>query len=132
MGEREHSAARERFEAYLARLRERVGHADRCEPLRAYLTGLLRGGERKSVEPMAARVDPRHVQARHQSMHHFVAKAPWDEGPLLAVARDYALHELERHGPIQAWVVDDTAYSKKGTHSVGVARQYCGVLGRSP
>ena len=123
-------AAAERFAEYLARLAAAVGHADRVEPLRAYLTGLLLPGERKSVEPMAAKVDPRRVRARHQSMHHFVANAPWDDGAVLAVARDYALAQLERHGPVAAWVVDDTGYPKKGTHSVGVARQYCGVLGK--
>jgi SRSO17 transposase len=123
-------AAAERFEAYLERLVGAVGHADRAGPLRAYLTGLLLPGERKSVEPMAAKVDPRHVRARHQSMHHFVANAPWDETAVLAVARDYVLAQLERHGPVAAWVVDDTAFPKKGTHSVGVARQYCGVVGK--
>jgi SRSO17 transposase len=119
-----------RFDAYLGQLRAVVGHADRAGPLGAYLTGLLLPGDRKSVEPMAARLDPRHVAARHQSMHHFVAQAPWDASALLAIARDYALAQLERHGPIAAWVVDDTAYPKKGTHSVGVGRQYCGVLGK--
>lgn len=123
-------AAAGRFEAYVAQLAEAVGHADRAAPLRAYLTGLLLPGERKSVEPMAAKVDPRHVRARHQSMHHFVATAPWDETAVLAVARDYALAQVERHGPIAAWVIDDTAFPKKGTHSVGVARQYCGVVGK--
>ena len=123
-------AAAERFDRYLAQLAEAVGHADRAGPLRAYVTGLLLPGARKSVEPMAAKVDPRHVRARHQSMHHFVATAPWDETAVLAVARDYALAQLERHGPIAAWVVDDTAFPKKGTHSVGVARQYCGVVGK--
>ena len=58
-----------RFRDYLDRLACAVGHVDRQEPLRAYLTGLSLPGERKSVEPMAARVDPRHVRARHQSMH---------------------------------------------------------------
>jgi SRSO17 transposase len=123
-------ASGERFEAYLERLAAVLGHADRREPLRAYVTGLLLPGERKSVEPMAAKVDPRRVQARHQSMHHFVAEAPWDEAALLRVARDHALEQLERHAPVAAWVVDDTAYPKKGHHSVGVARQYCGVLGK--
>ncbi len=66
-----------RFEAYLERMSMAVGHADRREPLRAYLSGLLLPGERKSVEPMAARIDPLHVRARHQSLHHFVAQAPW-------------------------------------------------------
>jgi SRSO17 transposase len=121
----------ERFEAYLERLSLAVGHADRREPLRAYLTGLLLPGERKSVEPMAAKWDPLHVQARHQSLHHFVAQAPWSEQELLRVARDYALAGFERHAPIAAWVIDDTGIPKKGSHSVGVAHQYCGVLGKS-
>jgi SRSO17 transposase len=120
-----------RFEEYLDRLNVAVSHADRREPLRAYLSGLLLPGERKSVEPMAAKLDPLHVQARHQSMHHFVAAAPWSERDLLRVAREYALAQLERHAPVAAWVVDDTGIPKKGAHSVGVAHQYCGVLGKS-
>lgn len=122
---------RSRFEDYLGRLAGVLGHADRREPLRAYLTGLLLDGDRKSVEPMAARIDPRHVRARHQSMHHFVASAPWDAPALLGVARDHALSALERHAPVAAWVIDDTGIPKKGQHSVGVARQYCGVLGKT-
>ena len=120
----------ERFEEYLELLSEAIGHADRAGPLRAYLMGLLLAGERKSVEPMAAKVDPRHVSKRHQSMHHFVANAPWDERAVIAVAREYALAQLERHGPVAAWVVDDSGFPKKGTHSVGVARQYCGPMGK--
>jgi SRSO17 transposase len=121
----------ERFEAYLERLSVAVGHADRREPLWAYLTGLLLPGERKSVEPMAAKLDPLRVRARHQSLHHFVATAPWSELELLRVARDYALSVFERHAPIGAWVIDDTGIPKKGSHSVGVSHQYCGVLGKS-
>jgi SRSO17 transposase len=124
------STPEERFEAYLQRLGTVIGHADRLEPLRGYLTGLLLAGERKSVEPMAAKLEPTHVRARHQALHHFVASSAWDEGAVLAVARDYALEQLERHGPVEAWVVDDTGMPKKGTHSVGVARQYCGPLGK--
>jgi SRSO17 transposase len=124
------SAEAERFEEYLDRLAHAVGHADRAEPLRAYLTGLLLPGERKSIEPMAAKVDPRHVPARHQSMHHFVANAPWDEAEVLRAARDHALAQMDRHAPVAAWVVDDTGIPKKGQHSVGVARQYCGQLGK--
>jgi SRSO17 transposase len=118
------------FMAYLEQLTAAVGHADRHEPLRVYLEGLLLPGERKSVEPMAARIDPRHVRSRHQSMHHFVATSPWDPDRLIQVARDYALAEFEHHGGVEAWVLDDTSYPKKGTHSVGVARQYCGVMGK--
>ena len=119
-----------RCQQYVERLADTLGHADRREPLRAYLTGLCLPGERKSIEPMAARVDPRHVAARYRSMHHFVASAPWDAGAVLRVARDWVLDPMARHGPVGAWIVDDTACPKKGPHSVGVARQYCGVLGK--
>ena len=124
------SARAARFAGYVDQLAGVLGHRDRHEPLRAYITGLCLPGERKSVEPMAARVDPRHVQARHQSMHHFVAEAPWDGTAVLRVARDWVLGPMRRHGPVAAWIVDDTGFPKKGTHSVGVARQYCGVLGK--
>jgi len=119
-----------RFDEYVERLAAVIGHADRHEPLKAYLTGLLLPGKRKSVEPMAARIDPRRVSALHQSMHHFVANARWNEREVLTVARDHALMQLERHAPVGAWVVDDTGIPKKGRHSVGVGRQYCGVLGK--
>src|SRR5882762_7919971 len=100
--------AGERLEAYFEKLDAVIGHADRAAPLRAYVKGLLLPGERKSIEPMAAKIDPRRVQARHQSMHHFVAVAPWDERAVLRTARDYLLPQLERHAPVAAWVVDDT------------------------
>jgi SRSO17 transposase len=125
------SDARERrFREYLDRLARALGHEDRREPLRAYLTGLCLPGERKSIEPMAARVDPRHVRARHQSMHHLVANAPWEDAAMLRIARDAVLMEMDRHGPVAAWLVDDTGFPKKGQHSVGVAHQYCGALGK--
>src|SRR3954454_4813759 len=94
------------------------------------MAGLLLPGERKSVEPMAAKVDPRNVRSRHQSMHHFVADAPWEARDVIRAARDWALEQFDRHGPLQAWIIDDTGVPKKGTHSVGVARQYCGQLGK--
>ena len=124
------TARAQRFHAYVERLTTALGHQDRHGPLRAYVTGLCLPGDRKSIEPMAARVDPRHVRARHQSMHHFIANAAWDAAAVLQAARDILLAALDRHGPIAAWVVDDTGIPKKGRHSVGVARQYCGVLGK--
>src|SRR4051794_16675391 len=120
----------ERFGDYVERLGDVLGHADRRAPLRAYTTGLLLPGERKSVEPMAARLDPGRVGAAHQSLHHFVAKAAWDDAALLAAVRAYALPALLERGPIRAWLVDDTGLPKKGKLSVGVARQYCGQLGK--
>src|SRR3954453_6938143 len=119
-----------RFQAYVNTLSEAIGHADRIDPLRRYCTGLLLPGERKSIEPMAARLDPQHVQAPHQSLHHFVAKAPWDDAAGLTAVREQVLPALTRHGPITAWILDDTGFPKKGTHSVGVVRQYCGQLGK--
>jgi len=124
------SGSESRFEDYLERIAAVLGHEDRREPLRGYLVGLCLPGERKSIEPMAARVDPRHVRARHQSLHHFVSNAPWDDEVVLRMARDYVLEQMERHGAVAAWIVDDTGIPKKGRHSVGVARQYCGVLGK--
>src|SRR3954467_984506 len=120
----------ERFDDYVERLGDVLGHADRRAPLRAYTTGLLLPGERKSVEPMAARVDPGRVGAAHQSLHHFVAKAAWDDATLLAAVRAHALPAMLERGPIRAWLVDDTGLPKKGRLSVGVARQYCGQLGK--
>jgi len=119
-----------RFAAYVEHLAQALGHADRVAPLKAYCTGLILPGERKSVEPMAARLEPTRVQAAHQSLHHFVAKADWSDEALLALVRARVLPEMERHGPIRAWVVDDTGFPKKGRHSVGVTRQYCGQIGK--
>ena len=97
-----------RFAEYIEHSSEVIGHADRYGPLAAYCTGLLLPGTRKSVEPMAARVAPQAVGAVHQSLHHFVAKAPWDEAELLAAVRTFVPPEIERQVAIRAWIVDDT------------------------
>jgi SRSO17 transposase len=119
-----------RFAAYLDGITAVLGHASRVGPARAYCTGLLLPGERKSVEPMAARMEPDRVQAAHQSMHHVVAKAEWDDAAVLGAVRGQVLPAMERHGPIAYWIVDNTGFPKQGQHSVGVARQYCGQLGK--
>src|SRR3954468_6128437 len=85
---------------------------------------------RKSVEPMAAMTAPARVAAQHQSLLHFVGQAPWSETAVLTKVRDLVLPTLEGTGPIAAWIIDDTGFPKKGRHSVGVARQYCGQLGK--
>ena len=92
--------------------------------------GLLLPGDRKSVEPMAARVQPARVQAAHQSMHHFVAKSEWSDDAVLAAVRARVMPIIAQRGPIRALIIDDTGIPKKGKHSVGVARQYCGQLGK--
>ncbi|WP_264051337.1 IS701 family transposase [Methylobacterium flocculans] len=119
-----------RFARYLEALSGVLGHADRIAPLKAYCTGLLLPGARKSIEPMAARIAPARVQATHQALHHFVAKGEWSDSALLARVRSEVLPTIESQGPIQAWIVDDTGFPKKGRHSVGVGRQYCGQIGK--
>ena len=119
-----------RLAAYLDWLAQAAGHADRDLPLRNYCTGLLLDGERKSVEPMAARLAPDQVQGMHESLHHFVAQSPWSDADMLGQVRNYVLPAIQKNGPVTAWIVDETGFVKKGTHSVGVARQYCGRVGK--
>ncbi len=119
-----------RFERYVETLSAALGHADRVDPFQDYCRGLLLPGARKSVEPIAARVAPSRVQAAHQSLHHLVAKADWSDDAMLAAVRRQVLPKIAAHGAIRAWIIDDTSFPKKGTHSVGVARQYCGQLGK--
>jgi SRSO17 transposase len=119
-----------RFIAYMEALGQTLGHADRAAPFRSYCAGLLLPGARKSVEPIAARLEPGRVQAAHQSLHHLVAKADWSDEAMLTAVRRQVMPVIEQHGTARAWIIDDTGFPKKGTHSVGVARQYCGQLGK--
>ena len=119
-----------RFAAYIEGLANAAGHDDRHAPLKNYCKGLLLPGERKSIEPMAARLDPENVQRMRQSLHHLVAKAPWNDETLLKEVRNHVLPAMQKQGPVVAWIVDDTGFPKKGQHSVGVTRQYCGQVGK--
>lgn len=119
------------FDRYVEALTEVIGHADRAEPLRDYCIGLMMPVARKSVEPLAAVTAPARVSAKHQSLLHFVGQAPWSDKALMGRVRDWVLPQMiERSGPITSWIIDDTGFPKKGKHSVGVARQYCGQLGK--
>ena len=111
-------------------LAQAAGHADRAVPLKSYCMGLLLPGERKSVEPMAARLAPDNVRRMHQSLHHVVADAPWSDETVLRQVRSAVLPAMQKHGPVACWIVDDTGFPKKGSHSVGVTRQYCGQVGK--
>jgi hypothetical protein len=119
-----------RFAGYVEGLVSVIGHADRAGRLRDYCVGLMLPCERKSVEPMAAVTAPERTAAQHQSLLHFVGNAAWSDERVLAKVREMVLPEIERHGPIEAWIIDDTGFPKQGRHSVGVARQYCGQLGK--
>ena len=120
------------FERYADVMVEALGHADRATPARWYLRGLLLPGERKSVEPMAARVHPQDVRSAHQSMHHLVADSEWSDTVLLAAVTREVVPVLSQAGQAPCfWIIDDTGFRKYGQHSVGVARQYCGQLGKT-
>ena len=119
-----------RFASYVDELASAMCHADRARPLRDYCTGLMLPGERKSVEPMAARTAPANVSAQHQSLLHFVGAGGWSDEKVLAKASELVVPAIKRHGPIEVWIIDDTGLPKKGRHSVGVKPQYCGQLGK--
>src|SRR3712207_115485 len=110
---------------WLAPFLEALGHKVRQRWAPVYVRGLLGPGERKSVQPMAARVAP----ADCDQLHHFISSPAWQTAPLAAVLA----READRlvGGPDAVLIIDDTALPKKGVHSVGVARQYAGVLGKT-
>ena len=117
------------FERYMKYLCEALGHQDRHTGFTDYSRGLMLPIERKSVEPLAAHIDPGHVSAKHQSLHHLVADSEWCDVAVLGRVREWVMPRLGVGGGCY-WIVDDTGFPKKGTHSVGVARQYCGQLGK--
>ena len=119
-----------RFAAYMETLASVIGHTKRVGPLKDYCTGLILPCERKSVEPMAAVIAPTRASAEHQSLPHFVGQSRWSDEAVLAKVPELVLPAIESSGPIEAWIADDTGLPKKGVHSVGVARQYCGRLGK--
>src|SRR3954454_11589900 len=99
-----------RFGVYVEALTGVLGHADRATPLRHYCTGLLMPAERKSVEPIAAVTAPSRVAAQHQSLLHFIGQSAWSDEALLAKVRALTLPALERSGPVEAWIIDDTSF----------------------
>jgi len=119
-----------RFSRYIDALGSVIGQARRIERLRDYCTGLILPGERKSVEPMAARTAPANVSAQHQSLLHFVSIGDWSDEKVLAKISEQVVPAITKHGPIEVWIIDDTGLPKKGRHSVGVKPQYCGQLGK--
>jgi len=121
-----------RFARYGEAIVAALGHADRAAPATGYLQGLMLPGGRKSVEPMATRVRPQDARSTHQSMHHLVSTSDWGDEALLATVAKQVLPVLTRGGAEPCfWIIDDTDFPKKGTHSVGVARQYCGQTGKT-
>jgi SRSO17 transposase len=119
-----------RFASYVDALGSVMEHPGRTGRLRDYCTGLILPGERKSVEPMAARTAPARVSAQHQSLLHFVGAGGWSDEKVLAKVSELVVPAITQQGPIEVWIIDDTGLPKKGRHSVGVKPQYCGQLGK--
>jgi len=123
MDSNELKSCRGRLEDFLRNLLEPVGRLERRQWGNAYVRGLLLDGERKSIEPMAARLPDGNVQA----MQQFIGQSPWDFVP---VRKRLAEHMAKEILPTVAWIVDDSGFPKQGKHSIGVARQYSGTLGK--
>jgi len=122
----------ERLEQYLDRVGELLGRRDRRAVFATYIVGLMSSIDRKNAETIAAMScpDQRRAGSEHQKLLNVVGNSPWSDEPLRQFSARYALEAQERNGEVAAWVVDDTGWPKKGTHSVGVQRQYSGTLGK--
>jgi SRSO17 transposase len=130
MDERHAKESAERLARYLGALADALGDTRRVQPMTDYCAGLLLPCERKSVEPIAAVTAPMHTSAKHQSLMHFVSESPWADEAILAKVREQVLPAMQKHGTIEVWIIDETSFPKCGSHSVGVAHQYCGHLGK--
>lgn len=118
------------LDQYLDRLADVLGHADRRAGLRDYCRALMLPIQRKSIEPLAAHIEPHRVRAKHQALHHFVAKSAWSDAAVLRQVRAVVQPVLALEQG-NYWIIDDSGLPKQGRHSVGVARQYCGQLGKT-
>ncbi len=112
-----------RLDRFLKDVIEPMGRSERRHWAKVYVQGLLLDGERKSIEPMAERISEADVQALRQ----FVGQSPW---PAAEVQRRLAEKVVDLLSEPEVWIIDETSFPKAGTHSVGVARQYCGALGK--
>jgi len=124
MTESEIEKCRKRLEQFLADLLAPLGRRERRQWSTVYIRGLLLDGERKSIEPMAARLPDGNVQALQQ----LIGQSPW---PWVPVWERLAQRMTAELAPDPVWVIDDTGFPKQGQHSVGVARQYSGTLGKT-
>jgi SRSO17 transposase len=112
-----------RLTYFLEDLLEPMARSERRHWARVYVQGLLLDGERKSIEPLAARIPGADVQALRQ----FVGQSPW---AVEQVQRRLAHKVVDLLSEAEVWIIDETSFPKAGQHSVGVARQYCGALGK--
>jgi SRSO17 transposase len=126
------SASERRLVAYFERIGAVLGRKERRESFAIYAHGIMGDGERKSIEPIAARAcaDPNQANAAHQRLLHFAADSPWSDREVRREAVRYGIDAMTGAEPIESWVIDDTGLLKQGSHSVGVQRQYTGSAGK--
>jgi SRSO17 transposase len=126
------AAAEQRLVDYFDRIGEVLGRPERRASFATYALGILGEGERKSIEPIAARAcaDLARMDADHQRLHHFATDSPWEDDAVRREAARYALTAMTKREEIECWIIDDTGFPKQGKHSVGVQRQYSGTLGK--
>ena len=117
---------------YFDRIGDALGLEERKASYAVYTMGLFGDGDRKSMEPIAARADPDtgRVNAQHQRLQHFITDSDWSDREVRRVAAQYGIEALLDLEPITHWIIDDTGFLKQGSHSVGVKRQYTGSAGK--
>jgi SRSO17 transposase len=127
------AAAERRLSEYFDRIGALLGRKGRRESFALYAEGVFGDGDRKSIEPIAARAcaDPARVDAEHQRLLHFALDAPWSDDDVRREAARYALEAMTAREPVDSWIIDDTGFLKQGKHSVGVQRQYTGSAGKT-
>jgi SRSO17 transposase len=125
--------AEKRLNKYLDEIGVILGNQRRRASFATYVFGILGDGDRKSVEPIAARAcaDPEKIDALHQRLLHFLVDSNWRDRDVRRAAAEHIITALEEEEPIEAWVIDDTGFLKQGKHSVGVQRQYTGSAGKT-
>jgi SRSO17 transposase len=126
-------AGQRRLFSYFDAIGELLGRRERRESFAIYAMGLLGDGERKSVEPIAARAcgDPGRCRGVQEKLLNFITESPWLDAPVRQYASRYAIAAMTAQQSIEAWIVDDTGFPKQGNHSPGVQRQYTGTLGKT-
>jgi len=110
------------FGRFMEPLVAELGRSERREGAVLYVEGLLTPGQRKSVEPMATR-----LQVDYQKLQQFITDSPWEDGQVWAAIRREVVPVME---PLEAWIIDETGWVKQGNKSVGVSHQYCGSVGK--
>jgi SRSO17 transposase len=126
------SAAVGRLTAYFERIGSHLPRREQRESFATYFFGILSDGERKSVEPIAARAcgDPKGTKRSHDRLLHFLGQSPWSDQAVRQEAARHAVAAIAEREPVTTWIIDDTGFLKQGKHSVGVQRQYTGSAGK--